>query len=143
MIGVHVAILSAISEPRRRDILRLVWTQEQAAGAIHRAIGEVTFGAVSQHLRVLADAGLVDVRKDGRHRYYRARRAALGPLRRWLEQMWAAALTDLARLAEADETAETTDAPAVLARPNDRNPRAPRHRVPVLHRSRAVRAVVG
>ena len=96
-------VLSAIAEPRRREILRLVWAEEQAAGAIHRAIGEVTFGAVSQHLRVLADAGLVEVRRDGRHRYYRARRAALGPLRGWLEKMWAAALTDLARLAEADD----------------------------------------
>ena len=99
----HVAALHAVAEPRRRDILRLVWERERAAGEIHRAIGEVTFGAVSQHLRVLADAGLVDVRKDGRHRYYRARRAALGPLRRALEQMWSSALDDLSRLAEKED----------------------------------------
>lgn len=96
--------LRAISEPRRREILRLVWREERAAGDIHRALGDVTFGAVSQHLKVLADAGLVEARRDGRHRYYRARRAAFGPLRRALEQMWDQALGDLAALAEKEET---------------------------------------
>jgi DNA-binding transcriptional ArsR family regulator len=97
------AVLHAVAEPRRREILRLVWDGERAAGDIHRALGEVTFGAVSQHLRVLAEAGLVEARREGRHRYYRARRAALGPLRKWLEQMWASALDDLAALAEGEE----------------------------------------
>jgi DNA-binding transcriptional ArsR family regulator len=97
------AALVAIAEPRRRRILQLVWDGELAASEIHRAVGDVTFGAVSQHLRVLTDVGLVAVRKDGRHRYYRARRAALGPLRRALEQMWARALDDLSSLAEAEE----------------------------------------
>ena len=96
-------MLAVIAEPRRREILRLVWTQERASGEIHRAIGDITFGAVSQHLRVLSEAGLVDVRKDGRHRYYRARRAALGPLRRALEQMWAQSLDRLGQLAEEEE----------------------------------------
>ncbi len=95
--------LHAIAEPRRRAILRLVWDGERAAGEIHRALGDVTFGAVSQHLKVLADAGLVEARRDGRHRYYRARRAALGPLRRALEQMWDQALGDLAAMAEKEE----------------------------------------
>jgi DNA-binding transcriptional ArsR family regulator len=96
-------MFAVIAEPRRREILRLVWHGERAAGEIHRAIGDVTFGAVSQHLRVLSEAGLVEVRRDGRHRYYRARRAALGPLRRALEQMWASALDDLAGLAESED----------------------------------------
>jgi DNA-binding transcriptional ArsR family regulator len=104
---VHAAVLAAVAEPRRREILRLVWNGERAAGEIHRAIGGVTFGAVSQHLRVLAEAGLVEARRDGRHRYYRARRAALGPLRKWLEQMWASALDDLTALAEAEEGARS------------------------------------
>nr|HEX4316124.1 metalloregulator ArsR/SmtB family transcription factor [Kofleriaceae bacterium] len=95
--------LTVVAEPRRREILRLVWDGERAAGDIHRALGDVTFGAVSQHLRVLAEAGLVDVRRDGRHRFYRAKRAALGPLRRALEQMWAAKLDELAALAEAED----------------------------------------
>ena len=97
------AVLHALSEPRRREILRLTWTEERSAGALHRAFGDVTFGAVSQHLRVLADAGLVACRRDGRHRYYRARRRELGPLRTWLEQMWSRSLSDLAALAEGEE----------------------------------------
>jgi len=59
---------------------------------------------VSQHLKVLADAGLVAVRRDGRHRYYRARRAALGPFKKFLEQMWSDKLGELAALAEGEET---------------------------------------
>jgi len=95
-------VLHALDEPRRREILRMTWTGERSAGELHRSFGDVTFGAISQHLRVLAQAGLVDCRRDGRHRYYRARRRELGPLRRWLEQMWARSLDDLARLAEAE-----------------------------------------
>lgn len=97
------AVLDAIGEPRRRELLRLTWEREVAAGELHRAIGDVTFGAISQHLGVLAKAGLVEVRKDGRHRYYRARKHELGPLRAWLESMWAGSLDRLAALAEADE----------------------------------------
>jgi DNA-binding transcriptional ArsR family regulator len=96
-------MLAVIAEPRRQEILRLVWKDERAAGEIHRALGDVTFGAVSQHLKILAEAGLVAARKDGRHRYYRARRAALGPFRKWLEQMWAEKLGDLAALAEGEQ----------------------------------------
>lgn len=97
------AALAAIQEPRRREILGLIAQRELAAGEIHRAVGDVTFGAISQHLRVLAEAGLVVMRKDGRHRRYRARLEPLGPLRAWLEQMWDRALADLTELAEAAE----------------------------------------
>ena len=83
--------------------MRLTWSAEVCAGDLHKQLSDVTFGAVSQHLRVLADAGLVECRRDGRHRFYRARRGELGPLRTWLEQMWARSLDDLAALAEADE----------------------------------------
>jgi DNA-binding transcriptional ArsR family regulator len=102
------AILHALNEPRRRDILRWTWTSEVTAGELHRTFGDITFGAVSQHLRVLSEAGLVSCRRDGRKRYYLAKRKELGPLRAWLEQMWAKALTDLAALAEADEAIEET-----------------------------------
>ena len=98
-------VLHAIGEPRRRELLRLTWDREVGAGELHRAIGDVTFGAISQHLAVLRRAGLVEVRKDGRHRYYRARKQHLGPLRAWLEQMWAGSLDRLAALAEAEEHA--------------------------------------
>jgi DNA-binding transcriptional ArsR family regulator len=96
-------VLHAIGEPRRRELLRLTWDREVGAGDLHRAIGGVTFGAISQHLAVLRKAGLVEVRKDGRHRYYRARKQHLGPLRAWLEQMWTGSLDRLAALAEDDE----------------------------------------
>ena len=85
-------VLRAVSTPRRREILRLIWNQEHSAGDIHRALGDVTFGAVSQHLRQLEGAGLVAVRRQGRNRLYAARRAALGSLRTWLENMWDDAL---------------------------------------------------
>ena len=92
--------LAAIASPRRREILRLIWRSELAAGAIHRAMPDVTFGAVSLHLRALSEAGLVDARPDGKQRFYRARRSALGHLGRVLERMWADSLWRLKLEAE-------------------------------------------
>jgi DNA-binding transcriptional ArsR family regulator len=86
------AQLSAIGSPRRREILRLLWDQDLTAGAIHQAMPDVTFGAVSLQLKALADAGLVTVRAEGRYRYYRARREALGPVGQELERVWDTAL---------------------------------------------------
>jgi DNA-binding transcriptional ArsR family regulator len=97
-------MLAAIASPRRREILRLVWSEELEAGAIHRAMPDVTFGAVSLQLRTLADAGLVEARSDGRHRLYRAKREALGPVGRMLEGMWSDALWRLKLQAELLET---------------------------------------
>jgi len=94
-----VDALHAVAEPRRREILRLVWDAERSAGDV-AAHFDVTFGAVSQHLAVLRKAGLVSVRKDGNRRLYRADRAALGPLATWLESMWSAELDTLAARAE-------------------------------------------
>src|SRR3954471_15921069 len=88
-------VLRAVQTPRRREILRLVWDAERSAGEIHRAFGDVTFGAVSQHLRVLTEAGLVAQRADGRNRYYRAKKRELGSLRTWLEAQWDSALARL------------------------------------------------
>jgi DNA-binding transcriptional ArsR family regulator len=85
-------VLPALASTRRQEILRLVWEDERCAGDIHAAMPEVTFGAVSLQLKALADAGLVTVRAEGRHRYYRARRDALGPVGRELERVWANAL---------------------------------------------------
>jgi DNA-binding transcriptional ArsR family regulator len=98
------SVLTAVASPRRREILRVVWTDEQTAGAIHRSMPDVTFGAVSLQLRSLADAGLVDMRADGRRRFYRARRDALGPLAKMLEQMWDDALWRLKLAAELEQT---------------------------------------
>ena len=94
--------LQVIAEPRRREILRLVWDAELSAGAI-AARFDISFAAVSQHLGVLRAAHLVGLRRDGRYRYYRADRAALEHLRPALEMMWGHQLDELARLAEQEE----------------------------------------
>jgi len=96
--------LAAIASPRRREILRLVWNEELEAGAIHRAMPDVTFGAVSLQLRTLVDAGLLEARSKGRHRLYRARREALGPVGQMLEDTWNDALWRLKLQAELLET---------------------------------------
>jgi len=96
-------VLRALGAPRRRDILRIVRRRERSAGDIHRALGDVTFGAVSQHLGVLERAGLVTARRDGRSRLYQARPEGLEPLQEWLESMWDEALASLKALAEAEE----------------------------------------
>lgn len=81
-------LLSAIASPRRREILRLLWSGERTAGAIHAALPDVTFGAISLQLRALREAGLVEARYERRHRHYRVVRDALGPVRAILERMW-------------------------------------------------------
>ena len=91
--------LQVVAEPRRREILRLVWNQELAAGDIAQRF-DVGFGAVSQHLGVLRQAGFVRVRREGKRHFYRADLQALGPLRQTLEQMWSVQLDRLAQLAE-------------------------------------------
>lgn len=93
-------LLQTLTNPRRREILRLCWDGPLAAGAIHRALGDVTFGAVSQHLRRLRDAGLVEVTQRGRERRYRTLRTNLGPFRSWLEASWDDALYRLKLAAE-------------------------------------------
>ena len=101
---IESSTLEAIASPRRREILRLVWDRELAAGAIHRAMPDVTFGAVSQQLNSLVDAGLVECRPDKTQRFYRARREALGPVARMLEGMWDDALWRLKLAAELEQT---------------------------------------
>lgn len=91
----------ALVEPRRRAILRLVATDELAAGEIAAAFA-VTRTAISQHLTVLKDAGLVAERRDGTRRLYRARPEGLAAVRDYLDTMWAGALDVGRRLVEAD-----------------------------------------
>jgi DNA-binding transcriptional ArsR family regulator len=96
--------LQVISEPRRREILRLVWDRELTSGEIAAGF-DVTFGAVSQHLGVLREAGFVRVRAAGNRRFYRADRERLGPLAAALEAMWADTLDRLAEAVESEERA--------------------------------------
>lgn len=91
--------LQVIAEPRRRKILKLIWDEELAASEI-AAQFDVTFGAVSQHLGVLRQSGLVKMRKDGNRRLYMADRDALAPYRALLEAMWKETLADLAQTIE-------------------------------------------
>jgi DNA-binding transcriptional ArsR family regulator len=94
--------LKALAEPRRREILQLVAHDELAAGEIAAAF-EVTRTAVSQHLTVLKNAELIDERRDGTRRLYRARPDGLDALRRFLDDMWASSLDVARRLAEGEE----------------------------------------
>jgi DNA-binding transcriptional ArsR family regulator len=93
--------LRAIAEPRRRKILQLVAHDELAAGEIASAF-DITRTAVSQHLTVLKNAGLLSERRDGTRRLYRARPQGLAGLREFLDDMWAGALEQGRRLAEQD-----------------------------------------
>jgi DNA-binding transcriptional ArsR family regulator len=100
--------LRALAEPRRRAILRLVAHDELAAGEI-AGFFEVTRTAVSQHLTVLKNAGLLSERRVATRRLYRARPEGLAGLRQFLDQIWASSL-ELARdLVEADRAASTED----------------------------------
>ena len=98
------ALLAALASPRRREILRLIWDEERQAGAIHAAMPDVTFGAVSLQLRTLVEAGLIEQRAEGRQRFYRARRDALGPVADMLQEMWGHALWRLTLQAELEQT---------------------------------------
>jgi len=100
---VDQAVLSVLASPRKCEILRLVWKREQSAGEIHGAMPDVTFGAVSQQLQSLLDAGLVEARVESRSRYYRAKRQAFGLAAKWLERMWDDALWELKIAAELEQ----------------------------------------
>lgn len=94
-------LLQIVAEPRRREILALVWDDELSAGDI-ASRSSVTFGAISQHLHVLRKVGLVSVRQEGNRRFYLAEKDRLGPLRPVLEAMWTGTLDRLAMTIEND-----------------------------------------
>ena len=96
------AALKAIAEPRRRAILGLVREDELSAGEIASHF-DVTRPAVSQHLNVLKEAGLVSERRNGTRRLYRARPEGLVELRDFLEGFWDVRLEALKREAEKEE----------------------------------------
>jgi len=97
-------LLTTLASPRRREILRLVWRDELPAGAIHAAMPDVTFSAVSLQLGALTRAGLVTRRATGRQRLYRANQDALAPVSTMLEHMWTDALWRLKLEAELQQT---------------------------------------
>jgi DNA-binding transcriptional ArsR family regulator len=88
------AALRAIAHPGRRRVIEALGSGEQTATALSEACGW-TKPAASQQLKVLREAGLVDVRVDGNRRLYRARREGLAELRAFLDEFWAARLAVL------------------------------------------------
>ncbi|MEN3267212.1 MAG: hypothetical protein V7646_4106 [Pseudonocardia sp.] len=98
--GPMQAVLEALVEPRRREILRLVRDGELPAGAIAEQFPDVARPTVSQHLRVLRGAGLLVERREGTRRFYRARPDALAELRAFVEDFWEARLADIQTIAE-------------------------------------------
>jgi DNA-binding transcriptional ArsR family regulator len=92
--------LRAIAEPHRRAILRLVRTQELPVVEIAARFPAVSRPAVSQHLRVLCDAGLLTMRRSGRNCYYRAREDRIDKVRAYLDTFWGDRLATLKRAAE-------------------------------------------
>lgn len=98
--------LRAVADPTRRAILRLVRAGELASGEIATHFPAISRPAVSQHLRVLAAAGLVDVRPDGNRRLYRWRREGLRDAAAFVEEMWSDRLVRLKAAAEREEWPE-------------------------------------
>ena len=95
-------VIQAISEPRRREILQMVRDRELAAGEIAAGF-DVTRPAISQHLTVLRNAGLVSERREGTRRLYRARPEGLAELRSFLDGFWEDRLERLKLAAEHEE----------------------------------------
>jgi DNA-binding transcriptional ArsR family regulator len=99
MLGIVSVTFEVLAEPNRRRILDLLRDAERPVGALVTAL-TLSQPAVSKHLRVLRDAGLVESRVDAQRRLYRIRPAPLQELDAWLDpyrRMWAASLDDLDR----------------------------------------------
>jgi DNA-binding transcriptional ArsR family regulator len=94
-------VLKAIAEPRRQEILRLLWQRERAAGDV-AAHFDISRPAISKHLRILKEAGLLEERRAGTQRLYRARPERLADARRFLESFWDEGLAAIKRSAEGD-----------------------------------------
>lgn len=101
-------MLDALGDPTRRAVLELVRGRERAVGDIARRL-PVSRPAVSQHLRVLKEAGLVRDRQDGTRRLYSVDTEGLLALREYLERYWDANLAAFADAAEADESEDTNE----------------------------------
>lgn len=94
--------LRAIADPTRRRILGLVWDRERTAGDVASRF-EMSQPAISQHLKVLLDAGLVTLRPAGTRRYYRANHQAMAAVRQLIEGFWDERLAALKEAAEAEQ----------------------------------------
>lgn len=95
--------LAALADPTRRRVFERLKSGPQSVGAIARRM-PVSRPAVSQHLKVLKEAGLVADHPEGTRRVYYIDPNGLGALRRWLDQFWDQALTAFQAEAEGDVT---------------------------------------
>jgi DNA-binding transcriptional ArsR family regulator len=95
-------VARAVAEPRRREILTLVREGEMSAGEIASRF-DVSRPAVSQHLAVLREAGLLSERREGTRRFYSARPEALAGLRDFLNRFWSDRLERLKLAAELEQ----------------------------------------
>ena len=93
------AVLRALAEPRRQAILRLVRDRPHSVGEIGEHF-DISQQAVSQHLQVLSEAGLVDMQRDGKRRLYVVNPKGLETLERFLATLWPAGLRRLKRAVE-------------------------------------------
>lgn len=105
-----------LAEPNRRHILDLLRVRERPVGELVAAL-DVSQPAVSKHLRVLRDAGMVDVRVDAQRRLYRVRTEPLQELDKWLSpyrELWSSRLDALERHLDAmDDDSTTKERPDV------------------------------
>ena len=101
--------LKAIADPKRREILRLIWTEELPATDIASHFGDVTRSAISQHLGVLRQANLICERRDGTRRLYLANVDEMARLRTFLDQYWSGGLDRLKIAAEAAQRKKDTN----------------------------------
>jgi DNA-binding transcriptional ArsR family regulator len=99
-------VLRALAEPQRRRILTLVRDRELPAGEIAEQF-DITHQAVSQHLRVLKDAGLLRERREGTRRLYAIRPEAIESVRTFLEDLWPSSLSRLRATVEGDRRAKS------------------------------------
>ena len=95
-------VFAALADPTRRAVFERVVEQPQSVGALAAQL-PVSRPAVSQHLKVLKDAGLVVDEALGTSRIYHVDPKALGPLRRWLDEQWERSLANFKRLAEQED----------------------------------------
>jgi DNA-binding transcriptional ArsR family regulator len=96
-------LLKAIAEPKRRDIIRLVWARELAAAEIAEYFPDVTRSAISQHLTVLRKNGVIHERREGTRRLYSVNRGEIIKLRAFLDSFWSDSLERLRDIAEVSE----------------------------------------
>ena len=95
-------VFAALADPTRRELFERIVDRPRTVGALAAGL-PVSRPAVSQHLKVLKDAGLVIDEARGAARIYRIDPNGLGPIRRWLDEQWDRSLNNFKRLAEQED----------------------------------------